>query len=122
MAQPIELIFPGLQGTAYRVTSPPADNYNCIAWAAGDTAAWWWPDEPDQPVSAFWPPGVPRVETMDAFVKAFEALGYVASSDERLEGGYEKIALFALAGAPRHAARQLPNGRWTRLCPWPIYA
>ncbi len=32
--------------------------------------------------------------------------------DEQLEPGYQKIALFARAGVPKHAARQLPSGRW----------
>ena len=26
--------------------------YNCIAWAAGDTRWWWWPDP-----NSYWPPG-----------------------------------------------------------------
>jgi hypothetical protein len=30
-----------------------------------------------------------------------------------LEPGYEKVALFALGGSVKHAARQLPDGRWT---------
>ena len=33
---------------------------------------------------------------------------------EELEAGFEKIALFVdNRDTPRHAARQLPNGRWT---------
>jgi hypothetical protein len=28
------------------------------------------------------------------------------------EAGYEKIALFALAGVPKHAAHELAGGRW----------
>jgi hypothetical protein len=109
----IEKTFPGLRGSGYKVTSPPDDLYNCIAWAAGDVNSWWWPDEPDQPDSAFWPPGVPRLETLDTFRQAFATLGYEICDDGRPEPGYEKIALFALGGLPKHAARQLPNGRWT---------
>jgi hypothetical protein len=30
-----------------------------------------------------------------------------------LESGFEKIALFASDGVPKHAARQLESGRWT---------
>ncbi|HEY7428267.1 MAG TPA: hypothetical protein VH682_28795 [Gemmataceae bacterium] len=46
-----EVLFPRLNGTAYRITSPASDVYNCIAWAAGETNRWWWPvartrDEP----------------------------------------------------------------------------
>ena len=40
-------------------------------------------------------------------------LGYLACDHEQSEAGYEKIALFSLASVPKHAARQLPNGRWT---------
>jgi hypothetical protein len=48
-----------------------------------------------------------------AFRDAFATLGYVVCDDDQLEAGYEKVALFALAGVPKHAARQLPNGCWT---------
>jgi hypothetical protein len=37
----------------------------------------------------------------------------VECEDGRLESGFEKIALFALEGLPKHAARQLQSGRWT---------
>jgi hypothetical protein len=30
-----------------------------------------------------------------------------------LESGFEKIALYALEGHPKHAARQLPDGAWS---------
>jgi hypothetical protein len=46
---PLEDVFPGLQGTAYRVTSPADRGYNCIAWAAGVTDDWWWPPLTDAP-------------------------------------------------------------------------
>ena len=49
---------------------------------------------------------------MDAFRDAFGTLDYVVCDDDQLEPGYEKIALFALAGVPKHAAKQLPTGRW----------
>ena len=109
----LEQVFPGLRVSGYQVTSPKADRYNCIAWAAGDVSNWWWPDEPDQLDSSYWPPGVPRVETLDAFGEAFATLGYEACDDERPEAGYEKVALFTIAGEPTHAARQLAGGRWT---------
>jgi hypothetical protein len=109
----LEQVFPGLVGCGYLVTSPQADRYNCVAWAAGDASNWWWPDEPGRPDSSYWPPGVTRAETLAAFCEAFGTLGYVICDDEKPEGGHEKVALFALAGVPTHAARQLPSGRWT---------
>jgi len=113
MVGPIERAFPGLRGRPYQVTSRADDVYNCIAWAANDPAHWWWPDEADHPNSAHWPPGVPRTETLEAFRLAFTTLGYEVCNDDRLETDFEKIAIFSLGGVPGHAARQLPNGRWT---------
>jgi hypothetical protein len=113
MVERIEQIFPGLRGQAYQVTSPPDTVYNCIAWAAGDTTQWWSPSEIAMRRRVYWPPGVPREETLEAFREAFATLGYVVCNDDRLEAGFEKIAVFALLGAAKHAARQLPSGRWT---------
>jgi len=109
----LELVFPALRGRPYKVTSPADDRYNCVAYAAGDTTQYWWPDKADTPDSSYWPPGVPREETLEAFRQAFATLGYEVCNDERPEAGFEKVALFALAGVPKHAARQLSNGRWT---------
>ena len=106
----LEDAFPGLRGQQYAVTSPRGDKYNCIAWAAGDAGRWWWPDADGEDT---WPAGVDRVETIKAFREAFAALGYAVCDDETLEAGYEKVALFALTGVPKHAARQLASGRWT---------
>jgi hypothetical protein len=113
MNERIEWIFLALRGTDYRVTSPSDRGYNCIAWAAADTREWWWPIEVATSRGYYWPAGVARQENIEAFREALATLGYVACNDDRLEVGYEKIALFALQGAPKHAARQLPNGRWT---------
>jgi hypothetical protein len=102
--------FPDLARTGYRITSSPDPVYNCIAWAANRTDEWWWPDPGGYD---YWPGGVPRQETLDAFIKAFETLGFVVCPDANLEAGWEKVALYALNGIPTHAARQLPGGRWT---------
>jgi hypothetical protein len=110
MVSPVlEEVFPGLRGQRYRLTSPPDRRYNCIAFAAGDTSRWWWPDEEGEDT---WPPGVQRSVTLPAFLDAFATLGYELADDERLEASLEKVAIFALGGVPKHAARQLPTGRW----------
>jgi len=103
----LESLFPGLRGSMYQITSPAAGVYNCIAWAAG---RWWWPD---LMLQRYWPAGVVRVESLTGFQEAFGTLGYTLCQDENLEPGFEKIAMFADDQAPQHAARQLPNGRWT---------
>jgi hypothetical protein len=107
----LENLFPGLQGRPYQITSPKNDDYNCIAWAAGDTRNWWWPDEEGQD---YWPSGASRSESVVSFVDAFASLGYLVCDHADLENGFEKIALFAIADEqPKHVARQLPNGHWT---------
>jgi hypothetical protein len=110
----LETLFPGLRTTAYRVTSPPTGDYNCIAWAAGDTSNWWWPINDPSDTPRYWPGEVPREETMAAFLAVFAGLGYTVCESEIREIGYEKVALFvSQQRAPTHAARQLPDGLWT---------
>jgi hypothetical protein len=114
MVTKVESALSRLQGGNYFVTSQRADAYNCIAWAAGDTTIWWWPDDPNVPGKAHWPDGAARAETLEAFRAGFAILGYGVCQGEERQPGFEKVALFADAlGVPRHAARQLPNGRWT---------
>jgi hypothetical protein len=72
----LERFFPNLAATPYTVTSPADSIYNCIAWAAGLTDDWWWPDP--MGVSS-WPAGVRREETLIAFLEAFQSLGFVHS-------------------------------------------
>jgi hypothetical protein len=93
MVNRLEEVFPGLAGTPYRVTSPRDNDYNCVAWAAGQTRSWWWPG-PDLE-KEYWPPGVPREETLAAFQQAIATLGYLACEGEGTEPGFEKVALFA---------------------------
>ena len=101
--------FPGLLVSGYRRTSPPTANYNCIAWAAGDSSRWWWPSGP----FAYWPPGAPKTVTIAAFLAAYGASGYQECDAGDLEAGFEKIVIYTKSGAPTHAARQLPDGQWS---------
>jgi hypothetical protein len=111
MEMSLEDLFPALRSTSYQITSPPSDKYNCIAWAAGDTKHWWWPDAD---LEDNWPEGVIRAQTLAAFESAFSTLGFVPCDNSNQEHGFEKVALFAAPdGSPKHAARQLANGRWT---------
>ena len=101
--------FPRLKRTSFLISSPETPTYNCIAFAAQDVQRWWWPSP-----SYYWPPNVDRAENLQTFIAAFATLGYEACADGSIERGFEKVALFANAqGKPTHAARQLPNGRWT---------
>ena len=93
----------------YAITSPQEVLYNCIAWAAGTNDRSWWPD-----VDYYWPPGIPVENSLTAFVAAFATLGYEQCGDGLLEREFEKIAIYQDGNNDiQHAARQLPNGRWT---------
>lgn len=92
--------------------SPATIDYNCIAWAASDTSNWWWPDDPLIGYG-YWPDGVERTVTVQAFVKAYRTVDYEVCEDGLLEAGFEKIVIYVLNGEPTHAARQLADGKWT---------
>lgn len=106
----IEKIFPNLLIQGYSITSTATPEYNCIAWAADDDEVWWWPDSMN---TAYWPPQIQREETIEAFIQAYETLGYVQCGTPDYEEGFEKIAIYEKDGKPTHAARQLSIGRWT---------
>ena len=46
-------------------------------------------------------------------MQAFQALGYETCDTGVLEAGFLKVALYAQGSLYTHAARQLPNGKWT---------
>jgi len=106
----IEETFPRLRRPHYRVTSPIDPEYNCCAWAAGETERWWDPTS----AATYWPEGVPRNLTVESLVQAFETLGYTPCDSDELEQVFEKVAIYVDAdNVPTHVARQLPNGRWS---------
>jgi hypothetical protein len=101
--------FPLLTSVNSRPTSPATDEYNCIAWAGEDADRWWWPDVQGQ---AYWPPGAPRNLTLEAFIQAYNLLGYTVPCDSSIEPSKQKVAIYTLNGTPTHAARQLLDGWW----------
>lgn len=108
----IEGKFPRLREGVYETRSPIDQDYNCIAFAAGDTERWWWP-KASFLGGAYWPDGAPREETLSAFQAAFGTLGYEPCESGDLEPGHERVAIYAEpSGMPTHAARQLPDGTW----------
>jgi len=100
--------FPRLLGE-FAITSAESDYYNCIAWAAGDTAQCWWPIR-----GYYWPPEVERQRTVECFVAAFRILGYESCGNAEFETGYEKVAIYVdRLDRPTHMARQLSTEWWT---------
>ena len=102
--------FPALTRHNHRITSDASDEYNCFAWAAGETTNWWDPAD-----GYYWPLTVAsNADDVQSFAAAFATKGYVVCEDGALERGIEKIAIYVHAtDGPTHAALQLPNGKWT---------
>lgn len=102
--------FPNLTPSNHRVIGPATHQFNCIAWACGDTGRWW------QPGTLFyWPvPCDPDDCTVDNLLAALATTGFVACPDATHEPGFEKVAVYALSPSEyAHAARQLSSGKWT---------
>jgi len=98
--------FPGISGDV-QVTSPETPEYNCFAWVVGRTDEWWEPGRT-------WPIDTSSDWTLDALSRAFESQGFRVCTDATPEDGFEKIAIYCdQDGEPTHAARLLPNGRWS---------
>ena len=112
----LELKWPNLSDTDYSVSSLKSQEYNCFAYAAGETDRWWQATPGDR---FYWLDGVPQEETLEAYIQAYQTLGYEVCNSDELEAGVEKIALYVDSeNQPTHAARQLTNGKWVSKLGW----
>jgi hypothetical protein len=102
--------FPKLTAANHRITSDPSPIYNCIAWAAGHSDAWW---EPFRAVGYYWPPGIPEDYSVEALVALFASLGYVPCDSAAPEAGFEKLAIYGEQDEWEHATRQVEGSMWT---------
>jgi hypothetical protein len=50
---------------------------------------------------------------LEAFIELFRSVNYECCDTSVPENSFEKIAIYMLDNIPTHAARQLPNGKWT---------
>lgn len=109
----IELDFPNLAEDGWQITSEIDPAYNCVAFAVRDTNQFWDPGCVGIR-GYYWPPGVPREDTVQAWVKVFEIHGFRLCEGGNLETGFEKLAIYTDGdGIPNHVARQLLTGQWT---------
>jgi hypothetical protein len=100
-------LFPRLKPSNHRVTSPVSPDYNCVAWAVGETEHWWQPGE-------YWPFQVPvNAASVSDLIAALELLGFTRCNDSTFEPNSNKIAVYASGDYFTHVARQLRNGKWT---------
>lgn len=115
--------FPRLTADNHRVTSPATEEYNCIAWSAGDTERWWQP-------GVYWP--VPATTyDREVLVQAFLARGYEPCPDGALKKDLRRSRCTPQVSSTLtpHANSRPAGGRassaatWTssttRPTPWP---
>jgi hypothetical protein len=95
--------------SCFSVTSEDSKMYNCIAYAMGEEHQPWWPGE----YGHYWPKDCPGEPSIEAFDCAFATKGYATCESGEPQSGYQKVALYAQGDLPKHAAKQLPNGRWS---------
>lgn len=100
-------IFPKLAAEGFEIVDPPSNQYNCIAFAAGDTGKWWSIHQPD-----YWPTHATRSNSIESLVEVFAGLGFERCRDSRTEPGFGKVALYQQQGAWTHAAVQTPRRVW----------
>ena len=99
--------FPRLSGETFEIVAQPSNQYNCIAYAAGDTNEWWSPME-----NRYWPDHATRSDSIESLKEVFAVLGFEQCLDSRVEDGYQKVGLYEERGKWKHASVQMPNGRW----------
>ena len=105
----IDKLFPQLESEGYEVTSEPDYEYNCVAYAAGETDRWWSHLEEN---GYYWPDYASRTGFIQSLVEVFTGLGYEPCSDANAESGFRKVALYSKQGDWTHVAVQLPDGHW----------
>src|SRR5690348_13841523 len=88
----IEKAFPKIRKEGYKITSQETSEYNCFAWAMGDTTQWW---SPDTNFGYYWPDDVPKTLEVASFVNLYRKAGnYSLCSQAQMEKGFEKIAIY----------------------------
>jgi hypothetical protein len=106
----LEEAFPGLTEGSYQVTSPQDANYNCVAWAVGDTSRFWYEINAK---GYYWPPGTGSADTIDGWKRVFEIHGYKEAGTSQFDPAFEKVAIYVDPdGLPSHVARQTDSRSW----------
>ena len=83
----IEEYLPQLAAEGYEVTSEPDGDYNCIAYAAGETDRWW---SHIESAGYYWPERASRTPSIQSLIEVFAGLGYEPCEDAFMSRGSAK--------------------------------
>jgi hypothetical protein len=100
--------FRRLTESNHRLTSAADPDYNCIAWAVGDTEHWWQP-------GLYWPIAAPHDDFGIAVLEqALHTLRFEdCGTNDLAEVGFEKVAVYGNTLFYAHAAKQASSGKWS---------
>ena len=82
--------FPHLDWNTFAEKSEKTVQYNCVAFAVGDTSRRWWPNAD----GAYWPSkeeGVPQEETVQAFIAALGTPDIPSAIPAILKGDLKRL-------------------------------
>jgi hypothetical protein len=100
-------MLPNLHFRPYYQRSEIDPGYNCLAFAVDRNDIF----VSTSPVNGYhWPPRNER--RLDSWSEYIKQHGFEDCDDGTFEPGFQKIALYATAQGPKHAAKQLKNGSW----------
>lgn len=89
------------------------DRYNCIAFAIGNDRLWIWPSGKK---GQYWPEGIQRDESVEAFSAMFEYFGFQPCAMTDFRGDIHQIVIYAneVKGVLRvtHAAKRIDDLWW----------
>jgi hypothetical protein len=103
--QDIERDFPGME---YEVRSDEDFNYNCLAFALGDSTNWWEPGV----MGHYWPPGFPADTTVKTVSAIIATHGFVVENADPTTVSTDSVAIFAEGDKWTHFAK-FTNGEWS---------
>ena len=69
-AQLLIKAFPNLSNEEVEIVGEPSEQYNCIAYAAGDASKWW-----DHNENHYWPAHATRSNSIESLQEVFAGLG-----------------------------------------------
>jgi hypothetical protein len=105
----LELFHKKLRDSDWQRSSPPTNEYNCIAFALGINNQRW---QPEPEFGDHWPEGIPTTNSVESWIALFEKYGYVRCGDGNFEEGYAKIVIYADDEYPNHVAKLKSSGVW----------
>jgi hypothetical protein len=104
----IQRIFPLLTPENHRRTSDADFNYNCLAFALGDSKNWW---DPPAQFGYYWPPGFSPDHKVDTVVKIITLHGYIIDLAKHEVPTSEAIAIYADGENWTHFSKYR-DGQW----------